>query len=261
MRRVTADAKPISIEKLLEWAFGREKAELDRSRHRGVAIPHYLGFRSFQDALNQTAILGCRIDTSPSGATFLAAESSRVHWDAESVAAVVGGLLEPRTAEMVHTYARAGTRPSWAPGARPRVEPRDVHENQHGVQPKSEPANPSVHPGGVWRAWMEDASKSVKAAKRAPAPFTPHELANIRFLGRVTPIAYRPSQQEIDRTRAGYLAWWNALHAVREALLDGNVLKSHRLISEMPPAMPWLAEEAGPTIVETGARPEWRKLW
>lgn len=255
------DAKPISIEKLLEWAFGAEKAELDQSTRRGVRIPHYLGYRSFQDALNQTAILGCRIDTSASGATFVAGESSCVHWDAETVASVVGGVLEPRTAETVHTYARAGTRPSWAPGAVPRVEPYDIQKNQHGVQPKTEPAHPSAFPGGAWRPWMEDASKSVKAAKRAPAPFTAHELANIRHLGRCTPIAYRPSQQEIDRIRGGYLVWWNALHAVREALLDGNVLKSHRLISEMPPSTPWMKEDGSPVLVETGPRPDWRNMW
>lgn len=256
------ETKPISIEKLLEWTFGVERAELDQGVKRGVRIPSHLGFRSFQDALNQTAILGCRVDTSASGATFLAHETAHIHWDAETVAAVVGGLLERRTAEMVHTYARAGTRPSWAPGAVPRIEPYDVHENQHGMQPKTEPAKPSDFPGGVWRAWMDDARKSAKAARRAPVTLTAHESAEAsrKHLGRCTPIAFRPSAQEIERTRAGYLVWWNALHAVREALLDGNVLKSHRLISEMPPSMPWLSD-SGRTIVETGKRPEWRKMW
>ena len=253
------DKKPISIEKLLEWTFGAERAELDPKRGHMVRIPRHLGYRSFQDVLNQTAILGCRVDTSASGATFLAHESSRVHWDAESVAAVVGGLLEPRVAEAVYAYARAGTRPTWMPGATPKIEPVDVHTNPHGTFPKTEPASPSSFPGGVWRPWMEEASRSTKAARRAGLSESECKEENRRHLGRVTPIAYRPSAKEIERTRAAYLGWWNALHAIREALIDGSVLRSHRLINEMPPASPWLTDGAAPTLTESGARTDWRR--
>lgn len=255
---VQRELKPISIERLLEWTFSTEKAQLEPPAGGQVVIPRYLGFNSMQNAMNMMAALGRRIDTSPAGATFLG--SDRCHWDAEAVAAVVAGVLDRRIAIMVAEHARAGTRPTWMAGAVPMVVPAVDVENQHGRQAKTEDAGPSAWSGGVWRKWMTEARKSRKAAARAPVPLTKFETMEEtrKHLGRVCPIVFEPTRQQIDTARVNYVAWWEGVHKVREALIAGQVLRSHTITREMPPAMPWIASGEGPTIVETGTKHDWR---
>lgn len=253
-QKIPRATRDISIEKALEWAFGAEKAQLDPSTTERIRVPRHLGYGSMERALMEIAALGVRIDTSRSGATFVGAEA--VHWDADAIAAVVAGVLDRRTAEMVVAYAKAGTRPNWRPGAEPKIEPRDQDPNG---KPRTEKASPLHWLGGAWRRWMEEARRSKKTAARAPCLFTPHEMTeeSRKHLGMVTPIAYRPSSAEIDNARAHYLAWWTALHTVREHLIAGNTLRSHSLTKELPPAMPWQGDGTNP-IVETGTKPDWR---
>ena len=39
-------------------------------------------------------------------------------------------------------------------------------------------------------------------------------------------------------SRRDYLAWWGALHEVRERRLAARVLRDHELTAAMPPASP-----------------------
>jgi hypothetical protein len=219
--------RSIGIEKLVEWTFGAEKAQLEPTREGRVAVPSHLGYGSSWHGITQLAVLGYRVDTSPIGATFLAA--GRVHSDADAVAAVLAGLMatgavEARSAHLVVDHGRAGTRPSWMPGATPRVIPRpdplkpgDPDSgwtyNQHGRQGRTEVVR--VYP---------DHDKRGK-----PRPFE----------GRMCPIAFEPTRGQIDSARRSYLAWWTVLHELRERLIEGKVMGSHTITREMPPAIPW----------------------
>jgi hypothetical protein len=169
-------------------------------------------------------------------------------------------MLERRVVEMVVDRGGAGTRPTWMPGAVPKVEPADWVQNRYGRRPKSVPANPATFPGGVWRTWMEEARRSRKHASRSAVPLTRFEYSEEgrQYLGHCTPIRLMSMVQEIQRAREGYMAWWQALHKIREALVEGKVLRLHTLTKELPPAMPWRGDgEVG--IVETGPRPDWRR--
>lgn len=243
----------ISIEKLLEWAFSVELVTLEPEQERGT-IQSGLGYASLQNSFLQMAMLGTRIDTSAAGATYLAGQSAG-HWDAETVAAVLSGIAERRVAEMVAAYARAGARPTWMPNATPRCVPAEVDGAGHA---KMVDALPTMFSFGVWRTWMEEARRSKRAARRFD--LTTHEASDEmrNCIGRCTPVVMQPSHQQIARARETYLAWWMALHDLRDALMESGMLKSHSLSRELPPAMPWEGDGTNP-LVETGPRPDWRK--
>lgn len=255
---IRQNQKLISIEKACEWAFGVEKVELEPPQERGI-VPSRSGYVSMQNALIQIAALGCRIDTSVAGATFLAGEAS-AHEDAIAVAAVLAGMIktgvvELRVAQMVAAHARAGTRPTWMPGAEPRCVPRDT---DGAGEAKSVDAVPNNFRFGVWRPWMEEARRSKRAALRLD--LTRHEASDEMrgFIGKCTPVTMLPSRQQITTARETYLAWWTALHELRERLIESRVLRNHALSREMPPAMPWDGDGTNP-LIETGPRPDWRK--
>ena len=83
------------------------------------------------------------------------------------------------------------------------------------------PALPARFPGGVWRPAMKD------------------RKGRERYEGYCTPVTYDPTPQQVAASRRDYLAWWAALHEVRERLLAAPVLRDHELTSAMPPARPW----------------------
>lgn len=254
----SANKKPIGIEKLIEWAFGTEKAQLERgqSGQGRFVLPSHLGYRSMESAMIELARLGVRVDTSPAGAKFLVSDA--VHIDAEMVAEVVA-TRDRQIALLVEDCGRTGIRPSWMPGAVPKVRPAAMHGSRRGPVPATEQAGPSQWSGGVWRPWMAAARGNRKAMEPIEDRLTPWERSNDvrRYLGHVTPIVYETSPDEIHDARARYLAWWLALHETRELLIEAQVLKVHVLTREMPPATPWLAGKPG--VVEIGPRPDWRK--
>lgn len=205
--------KRIGIEKLLEWAFGAEKAQLDPPGTFADSQPFGV---STLYILQQRKLMGCRID---GGRGFIA---PAVAEDAETVAAVVAGALDWRMATLVAEYGRTGQRPIWLPDSEPKPEPRlGWFENQFTRRGKDEYAGPGVWVGGWGR--ISQLSRGRK---------TVHE-------SRIVPLTYSPSRQQIERTRADYMAWWSAIHAVREMLLAAPVLRDHELTGELPPSQPW----------------------
>jgi hypothetical protein len=239
----SSNKKPIGVENLLQWAFGAEQAQLDPD----MAEPEYA--RPGVDMIHvliQRSILGVKVDGSGPGLF----GGRQVAWDADAVAAVVAGALPRRPgggvgreAEMVAAYARAGTRPTWMPGAIPKVKPLEIATHGPGRPPLTVPANPAQFPGGVWRPNM------VKRKGRH------------RHEGYCTPIVYEPSPQQIASARAGYMVWWQSLHKVQEMLLSApEMLKSHRVTRELPPASPWLEPGQAGEVYEEGSKPNWRKM-
>lgn len=245
--------KLLSIERFLEWAFSVELVQLEPPQDRG-SLPSRSGYASLWNSIIQMHVLGVRVDTSIAGATFLAGEAS-AHWDAEAAAAVIVNSLQPRVAQMLAAHAKAGTRPTWMPGAAPRCVPAGFDGTG---APKVVDAKATNFSFGVWRPWLEAARRSKRAALRAD--FTKHEASDeVRgFAGKCTPVVMQPSRQQIETARETYVAWWTALHTVREHLIESGVLRSHELSREMPPATPWQDDGTNP-LVETGTKPDWRK--
>jgi hypothetical protein len=131
-----------------------------------------------------------------------------VHDDAETVAAVVAGALEWRMATRVAELARAGRRP-WLPDEEiKKCEAVEWHVNRHGRRAKET----------LLRTTIEDGKKVRWCV--CPVTYLPYDLDQIRS------------------ARNDYLAWWAAVHEVRERLIVGRVLRDHELSSAMPPAWP-----------------------
>jgi hypothetical protein len=222
-----ATLRAVSIERLVEWTFGTEKAQLEPTRKGRVAVPSHLGMGSSWHGMIQMAVLGIRVDTSPAGATFLAA--GRAHGDADAVAAVLAGLvatgeIEARAAHALVDHGRAGTRPTWMPGAVPRVVPRP-HPNT---------------PGDADSGWVYNQhGRQARTEVVRTYPDVDKRGRPRQFESRVCPIAWAPTTQQIATAREHYLAWWTALHELRERLIEGRVLGAHTLTREMPEAMPW----------------------
>lgn len=226
--------RPIGIERLLAWAFGQEQVQLDPERPGHTPIPHHLMVRGMFDAIATYAMLGTRVDNPGAGTRFVGKD--HVHWDAETVAAVVSGALPRSVAVLVAEHARVGTRPTTMEGVETRIVPAEMVTNRHGTYPKAVEANPAVYAGGTWRPGMH------------------RRKGRGQYDGYCTPVLIENPPSQIERCRRNYGAWWVALHEVRERLIDAGSLKSHRLTGEMPPVAPW----DGSGLVEVGARPDWR---
>jgi len=111
---------------------------------------------------------------------------------------------------------RAGRRPTCITGP-VRCTAAEWHENQHARWPVVAPALPARFPGGAWR------------------PATKDRKGRERYEGYCTPVTYDPTPNQVADSRRDYLAWWAAIHEVRERLLAAPVLRDHELTSVMPP--------------------------
>lgn len=261
--------KQMSAERILQWAFGFEKASLDPPRDKaGSSLG--TGYRSNFDAFVEIALLGVRVDKSARGATYLADYAGHVHWDAESVAGLIrgmmdAGLMEARDAHALIDHARAGSRPSWMQGVAPRVIPRPHPDTPHDPDSgwkwtkKGRMGREELVPPAEVRRWPLVPGTAIDRKNLSATRWFDGGVRWKTFEHRFCPISFAPTKQEIATAREVYVRWWTALHKLREMLIEGNVLRSHEITREMPPAFPWLEEgEAG--IVETGERLDWRNL-
>ena len=98
------------IKRALEWAFGREKAQLPDRRDSLPARPHV---RSNAARVAEVGRLGCMVDSAGAGASFLASNS---HADADALASLVDATLSRDDAIMVAAYARSASEPLGSAG-------------------------------------------------------------------------------------------------------------------------------------------------
>ena len=197
------------VQQALEWAFGREKAELelpDRpDPERGAGFGFGLEF-----VLLQRAALGCQID----GGRYKL--GSYTHEDAEVIAATVAGMPDSlggkRMAIRVAELARAGLTPDWMPGAVPRCVPVELKRNRHGDRAVSVVV-------GTDRAFVSGKWRSVEV--------------------RACPVTFRPDAQLIEAARRRYNDWRQALGWVRDGLIAGGMLREVEVTGGMPKAQPW----------------------
>jgi hypothetical protein len=202
--------RSMPVQQALEWAFGKEKAELelpDRpDPERGAGFGFGLEF-----VLLQRAALGCQID----GGRYKL--GGYTHEDAEVIAATVAGMPDSlggkRMAIRVAELARAGLTPDWMPGAVPRCVPVDIKRNRHGDRAVSVVV-------GTERALVSGKWRSVEV--------------------RACPVTFRPDAKLIEAARQAYQDWLLALGWVRDGLVVCELLRELQLNPQLPRAHPWM---------------------
>jgi hypothetical protein len=206
--------RSMPVQQALEWAFGKEKAELelpDRpDLERGVGFGFGLEF-----VLLQRAALGCQID----GGRYKL--GSYTHEDAEVIAATVAGMPDSlggkRMAIRVAELARAGLTPDWMPGAVPRCVPIIVKQSQHGP-----------HVGTV-------VVGTERIRTRGPTARGTWKTIDIF----ACPVTFCPHPQQIEAARRSYEEWCKALGWVRAGLIAGGMLRDMEVKGLLPKVRPW----------------------
>lgn len=205
--------RSLDARQCVEWAFAVEKAQIEIPEPRGLTERAFGGGRDSLSAMEQSAALGVRVDTSRG--------RSYPHDDAEIIAETVGRLPlvlgGVRMAIGIATLARACAAPDWMPGARPECRPVEWRENQHGR----------------------------RAATEHVRTYTYRERGRERvFEGRCCPVRYVPHPDQIEDARSNYRQWRLALAWLGETLRDSGTLRTVEITEELPHPAPW---EARPT--------------
>jgi hypothetical protein len=204
--------RSMPVQQALEWAFGKEKAELELPDRPDPERGPGFGF-GLEFVLLQRAALGCQID---GGQHKLGRYS---HADAEVIAATVAGMPDglggKRMAIRVAELARAGMTPDWMPGVVPRCVPVETKNNQHG----------------------ERATTIVVGTERVK---TRGKWRTVELLA--CPVAWRPHPEQIASARRGYEEWWDALDWVRDGLVASGLLREVEVLAALPKVCPWEAK-------------------
>lgn len=202
--------RSMSVQQALEWAFGKEKAELELPERPDPERGQGFGF-GLEYILIQRAALGCKIDGGQHKV------GSYTHEDAEVIAATVAGMSDSlggkRMAIRVAELARAGLTPDWMPGAVPRCVPVDIKRNRHGDRATSVVV-------GTERVLVKGNWRSVEV--------------------RACPVMFRPDASQIEAARRDYQAWREALGWIREGMIAGGMLRDIYITAAMPRNRPWL---------------------
>jgi hypothetical protein len=200
----------MTVQQALEWAFGKEQAQLELPER---ADPHHgqgFGF-GLEYVLMQRAALGCKVDGGQHKI------GSYTHEDAEIIAATVAGMPDSlggiRMAIRVAELARAGLTPDWMPGAVPRCVPVDIKRNRHGDRAVSVVV-------GTERILVKGKWRTIDV--------------------RACPVTWRPHPEQIASARRGYKDWWAALEWVRDGLILGQMLSEIAMAHAMPKTNPWV---------------------
>jgi hypothetical protein len=201
--------REMNVQQALEWAFGKERAQLELPGRPDLERGQGQGF-GLEYVLMQRAALGCQID----GGRYK--RGSYTHEDAEVIAATVGGLPDSlggiRMAISVAELARAGITPDWMPGAVPRCVPVDMKRNRHGDHAVSVVV-------GTERVMVSNKWRTIDV--------------------RACPVTWRPHPEQIASARRGYEDWWQALDWVRDGLVAGGMLREVKVTAAMPKVRPW----------------------
>jgi hypothetical protein len=199
----------MSVQQALEWAFGKEQAQLELPERPDPDLGQGQGF-GLEYVLMQRAALGCKVDGGQHKI------GSYTHEDAEVIAATVAGMPDSlrgiRMAIRVAELARAGLTPDWMPGAVPRCVPVDIKRNRHGDRAVSVVV-------GTERVLIKGKWRTIDV--------------------RACPVTWRPHSEQIASARRGYEDWWAALDWVRDGLLAGGMLREVQVAEVMPKVRPW----------------------
>ena len=201
--------RTMTAQQALEWAFGKEQAQLELPERPDLDLGQRQGF-GLEYVLMQRAVLGCKVDGGQHKI------GSYTHEDAEVIAATVAGMPDSfggiRMAIRVTELARAGLTPDWMPGAVPRCVPVDIKRNRHGDRAVSVVV-------GTERILVKGKWRTVDI--------------------RACPVTWRPYPEQIASARRGYEDWWAALDWVRDGLLAGGMLREVQVAEVMPKVRPW----------------------
>lgn len=200
----------MTVQQALEWAFGKERAQLELPERPDLDLGQRQGF-GLEYVLMQRAALGCKVDGGQHKI------GSYIHEDAEVIAATVAGMPDSlggiRMAIRVAELARAGLTPDWMPGAVPRCVPVDIKRNRHGDRAVSVVV-------GTERILVKGKWRTIDI--------------------RVCPVTWRPHSEQIASARRGYDDWWAALDWVRDGLVAGRMLREVEVTTAMPKVRPWI---------------------
>jgi hypothetical protein len=200
----------MTAQQALEWAFGKEQAQLELPERPDPDLGQRQGF-GLEYVLMQRAALGCKVDGGQHKI------GSYTHEDAEVIAATVAGMPDSlggiRMAIRVAELARAGLTPDWMPGAVPRCVPVDIKRNRHGDRAVSVVV-------GTERILVKGKWRTIDV--------------------RACPVTWRPHQEQIASARRGYKDWWAAVDWVRDGLISGQMLSEIAVTNAMPKVNPWV---------------------
>jgi hypothetical protein len=202
--------RTMTAQQALEWAFGKEQAQLELPERPDPDLGQRQGF-GLEYVLMQRAALGCKVDGGQHKI------GSYTHEDAEVIAATVAGMPDSlggiRMAIRVAELARAGLTPDWMPGAVPRCVPVDIKRNRHGDRAVSVVV-------GTERVLVKGKWRTIDV--------------------RACPVTWRPHSEQIASARRGYKDWWAALDWVRDGLISGQMLSEIAVTNAMPKTNPWV---------------------
>jgi hypothetical protein len=193
--------QPISIMRLLEWAFADECASVD-FEDAGTLARGYPSIGT-EWLMMETARLGCRVD---------GGGRSDPDPDADMVASAVSVLPEGcggrAMAVEIAELARGRRAPDCMIDVRTKCVPVEWRGSKHGPRAKIEVIG-------------------HRASRGASVPI------------EVCPVTYHPSASVIARARRCYLDWYGAMLELRSTFQIRPDLSRWRVTDEMPVMLPW----------------------
>ncbi|MBB3995295.1 hypothetical protein GGR95_002950 [Sulfitobacter undariae] len=209
----------ISIQRLLEWAFASECAQVD-FEDAGTLAAGY-GYIGNAYRMAERGALGCRIDGG--GRSYPDADADLV---AAAVAVLPEGCGGRGMAVQIAELARARKVPDLLDGAVVQMgdldparlsgivgcSPADIHRNRHGA-------------------------RAVKVALGVEPYIDGRKVK--RWTVEICPVRYSVQHPGIARARRNYLQWRLALLDLRQTFVSYNNLSRWTLSSTLPPIAPW----------------------
>ena len=207
-KRRRTGQRTMSIERALNWAFGRECVQMDFDEMGETAHGNRRGMDGIAVMIERGQV-GCSID---------GGGRSAPAWDAEIIASAVAslpvGFGGRSMAAQIASLSRAGVRPDWMPDASPRCVPVGWRTTKHGHFAQTEVVGEVV---------------------------TVHRGRKIRREIVACPVRYTPTAQQIASARRHYLDWWGALLWIGAELRTLHILDQIEITQDMPPMTPWIA--------------------
>lgn len=197
--------KEISIQRLLEWAFADECAQVDFEAEGTLAAGY--GYIGNAYRMMQRGELGCRIDGG--GRSWPDADADIV---AGAVAALPEGCGGRGMAIQIAELARARRVPDVMVSAVARCVPRATRKNMHGTWSQTE----------VIERGVDCSGRKVK-----------------RYDVLVCPVTYTHTAADVARARRNYLQWRLALMELRQTFVIHNNLSRWVVSAVMPSRAPW----------------------